>query len=99
MKEYIYIMRLIKRLTKDGAWTKEDEMIISEHFEYLLSLKDDNKLVLAGRTQVEDSLTMGIVIIKAEDELTAENIMLNDPAVRKGIMTSEFAPFHTAVKE
>ncbi len=99
MKEYIYILKLTERLTKGGAWKKEDEEIVSEHFEYLLSLKDKNSLILAGRTQVEDLKTMGIVIIKADDDLSAENIMLNDPAVKKGIMTCEFAPFQTAVMQ
>jgi len=99
MKEYIYVIKLVNRLTEEGARTKEDESIISEHFEYLSSLKDMNKFVVADRKQIEDSKTMGIEIIKANDELTSENIMLNYPAVEKGIMTFEFYLFHTAVKQ
>ena len=98
MNEYIYFLRLVERLQVDGAWTKEDEEIIKRHVNYLSKLKEEGKLVLAGRTQVSDAETVGIVIVYAKDEDDANSIMSNDPAVKEGIMKSELTPFHTAFK-
>lgn len=97
MNEYMYFLTLVDRL-KEGPWKEEDEKKVGEHFKYLQSLEQDEKLVFAGRTQVEDSKTIGLVLFYAKDESEASLIMSNDPAVKGGIMTAELAPFATAIK-
>lgn len=99
MKEFIYYLKLVERLTIEGGWTKNDNKIISDHFEHLKSLKLEGKLVLAGRTQVQDADTEGIVIIKSRNEAEAKQIMDNDPAIKNQIMTGVLQPFSVAIKE
>lgn len=55
---------------------------------------DENKLVLAGPTLNGD---FGIVIFEAENEEEAKNIMRNDPAVMKKVVTSELYPFRISL--
>lgn len=95
--EFIYVTRLIERLKKDGSWTNEDEAIVSEHFNYLLELREQGKLVLAGKTDEPDNITFGIVIFKADDEIKADEIMNNDPAVKKGIMIPTLHKYSVAI--
>lgn len=97
MKEYIYFLTLIDRL-KTGPWTEEDEAVIGRHFNHLLTLKEKGLLGFAGRTQVDDDKTVGLVLIYAEDIDSAIRLMNEDPSIKEGIMTGEIAPYMTAVK-
>lgn len=93
---YIYVLKVIPRLIKEEAWTEDDNEIVSRHFEKLLNLKSEGKLVLAGRTTHEGEDSFGIVILKAT-EAEARKIMLSDPAVESGIMTASLYPYGVAI--
>lgn len=67
---------------------------MSEHFGYLQSLLGEGKLLLAGPCL---DGTFGIVIYQADSDQEAENIMMDDPAVKAGIMTAEFHPFKVSL--
>ncbi len=97
MNQYIYILRLIPRLMDNSNWTNTDNMIVDQHLSNLKKLLDEGILVLAGRTLEEDDKTFGIVIFEAETDKQAEQIMLNDPAVKGGIMVSELHPYRVAL--
>jgi uncharacterized protein YciI len=70
--------------------TIEDKEIMSEHADYLASMLEKGKLVLAGPTL---NAKFGIAILDTEDENEAYNIMINDPAVSKRVMNAELNPF------
>lgn len=97
MNEFIYFTKLNSRLKK-GPWLEEDEQLVSEHFQYLTELKSKGIVIMAGRTQVDDNKTKGIVLFYANSEKEAAQIMENDPAVKGGVMIAELAPFLTAIK-
>lgn len=70
--------------------TTEDGEIMSEHAEYLNSMLEKGKLVLAGPAL---NAKFGVAILEVENEDEAYNIMINDPAVLKKVMNAELNPF------
>lgn len=94
--QHIYILKLIPRLTNDDAWTEEDNAVVERHFKRLQSLKEEGKLILAGRTLNDDITKFGVVILNAEEE-EATRLMYSDPAIKEGIMTGELYPYHVAL--
>ncbi|MHC0036154.1 YciI family protein [Pseudoneobacillus sp. C159] len=97
MMEFIYILKLIPRLLTAENWTESDNNLVKEHFQRLLNLKHENKLILAGKTDNLDETTFGIVILQVENEQAARTIMENDPTVKSGIMTAELYPYSVAI--
>ncbi len=95
--EFIYVLKLIERLIPEENWTRNDEEILSKHFNHLLHLKEKGQLLLAGKTAGQDHDTMGIVIFKADDKNQAEDIMRSDPAIHKGIMTGKLWEYSIAI--
>jgi uncharacterized protein YciI len=95
--EFLYTLKLISRLQKVDAWTKEDETIVATHFNNLKKLTEEGIVVLAGRTLREDPGDFGIVILDVEDEEEARKLMETDPAVEQGIMTAKLYPFRVAL--
>jgi len=97
MNQYIYVLRLISRLTNELNWTKEDNKMVEEHLAYLKMLLNEGVIILAGRTLNEDDKMFGIVIFEAETQADAQAIMVNDPAVKSGIMIAELHPYRVAL--
>jgi uncharacterized protein YciI len=52
--------------------------------------------MLAGRTSNNDETTVGIVIVNAPDEVTAQEIMQRDPFVKASLMNAALFPFRVA---
>ncbi|MDQ0898689.1 MULTISPECIES: YciI family protein [Paenibacillus] len=96
-KEFIYVLRLKPAFLDRSVWTEKEDKIVEEHFQYLLQLKEEGELILAGRTQTFDEKTFGIVILRVDNELEATLIMEQDPAVANQLMTSELFPYSIAV--
>lgn len=96
-KQFIYVLKLIPSLLVPENWTEKEEKIVDSHFERLLELRNDGKLILAGKTAGLDDKTFGIVILEVHSDDEAFAIMGNDPCVREGIMTAELFPYHVAV--
>lgn len=97
MKEYLYRLTLIDRLLSADNWSNNDEEIIHRHFDNLVSLKEKNILLLAGKTAGNDKDTIGLVIFKAPSYEDALNIMNSDPAIKEGIMTGFLQEYNAAV--
>ena len=53
---------------------------------------------LAGRTQNADETAFGLVVFRAESETAARQIMLEDPAVKHGVMTASLYPYRVAFR-
>lgn len=75
--------------------TPEETRTVGEHFAYLVALRDLGILILAGRTQEEDSF--GIAIYEADDEERAREIMNADPAIAAGVFLATLHPYRMAV--
>lgn len=62
---------------------QEDE-VMSDHFHYLKSLLKQKKLFLAGPTLIPED-PFGIIILEAETEEQAKELLENDPSIKAGI--------------
>jgi len=63
---------------------KEEEKIMLDHFNYLKSLLNQNKICLAGPTLIPED-PFGLVIFETEDAEEARQLLDNDPSVKAGI--------------
>ena len=74
--------------------TEEEGNIMGTHFLYLQELLNSGKLILAGP---ESTGKFGITIIETETEDEAREIMMNDPAVKSGIVSPELFPYRVSL--
>ena len=91
--QFIYFIRPHKENFAENM-TEEEGNIMGVHFEYLKDLLDKGKLILAGP---ETTGKFGIAVIEAESEDEASNIMMNDPAVKSGIVSPELYPYRISL--
>ena len=96
-KQFIYVLKPVDRLLNVENWTEVDEQIISRHFTYLKDLKQEGKLILAGKTVGLNEKTFGIVIFKAESLEEASKMMRQDPSVNEAIMNAEVFEYRVAI--
>ncbi len=78
--------------------TYAEQAIVAEHFAYLQDLTAKGVVILVGRTVTTDENTMGLMIFRAESEDAARQIMSNDPAVKKNVMTATLYPFKVVLQ-
>ena len=97
MREYIYVLKLIPRLHDEENWTDEDREIVRQHFVRLRNFCDEDKVVIAGKTEIAYKRDFGIVVFIEENDEMAEVFMNEDPAVKFGIMTGEVFPYRIAL--
>lgn len=91
-RTFIYQIKL-KNPAQADMLSEDEKCIVSDHFEYLKMLLDEEKLILAGRTEGAE---FGIVIFEAEHENSAREIMENDPVIINGLMHGELYPYRLA---
>jgi len=97
VKTFIYHLVPVRQdMLRDGP-DPDEALIISEHFRYLKQLCDDGVVLTAGRTDTVDEHTFGVVILEAESESIARDIMRKDPATLHGIMHASLYPFRLAL--
>lgn len=96
-KQFLYQLKLIPALWDDANWTEKENAIVQSHFEALKELQQQGKLILAGRTLKDDPTDFGIVILEADSEEEAYDLMVSDPAVREGIMEASLFPYRVAL--
>jgi uncharacterized protein YciI len=77
--------------------TEDEQRIVSDHYAYLVGLRDAGKLVVAGPSIVEGD-TFGIGVLDVDDESEVQAIVAADPAVSSGTMTAEVRPLRIAVR-
>lgn len=96
-KQFLYMLKLVPELLDEKNWTERETAIIGEHFCALEKLIEEDKLIMAGRTQNMDDTTFGIAILQVDTEEEARYLMENDPAVAKKVMTAELFPYKVAL--
>ena len=99
MTESEHYFAIIRPVREDFLinWTEEDEKIMGEHFEYLKNLLANGKLVVAGPITNEQK-PFGIIILKCNTLIEANEIMKNDPSVQAGIQNLELVePFRLSL--
>ena len=83
-------------MLSDGP-SEEELLIIEQHFFYLKNLANQGIVLMAGRTLKDDENAIGMVIIVADDESSAQKIMEADPVVMENVMNVEIFPFRIAL--
>jgi uncharacterized protein YciI len=78
--------------------TDEESAILSQHATYVEQLTRQGVVELAGRTQNADETAFGLVVFRAKSETAARQIMLDDPAVKHGVMTASLFPYRVAYR-
>ncbi|HVO74010.1 MAG TPA: YciI family protein [Ignavibacteriaceae bacterium] len=96
-KTFIYVLKLTPAYYDNNNWKDKDKETIQVHFKRLQDMLAEGKLITAGRTDVENAKTFGIVVFEADSFEDAVNIANEDPAVKAGIMSVEVFPFHLAL--
>lgn len=95
--QFIYVVRPTRLGMLAEGTTPEEENIIGRHFAYLKDLAEKGVVMLAGRTQDADESSFGIVILQADSEGEAREIMLSDPAVEGKVMSARLHPYRIAI--
>ena len=73
-----------------------EELVASQHFEYLQRALGERRLVLAGPCLDGE---FGIVVFRARTQEAALEFMSNDPAVKGELMTARLHAFRISLME
>ncbi|MDN3015350.1 YciI family protein [Paenibacillus sp. BSR1-1] len=95
MEEFVYLIRP-NRADFIESMTNEESIIMADHFEYLKQLLAKEKLILAGPCL---DGAFGICVFKEDSWENAEKVMMNDPAVSNGIMSSELHKYRVSLMQ
>jgi uncharacterized protein YciI len=94
--EFLYRLNTIRPDLVATGPTPEEMAVLEDHTKYLGELTAKGVVILAGRTLTEDEHTFGIVVFRARALEAAQQIMEDDPSVKKGVMRAELFPFRVA---
>ena len=98
MQEFLYRLQLVREdLLRTGP-TGSEQAVVAEHLAYLQGLHAQGLIILVGRTLNTDENAMGLAVFRAESEDSARQIMNDDPAVKKGVMTATLYPFRVVLQ-
>jgi uncharacterized protein YciI len=93
MPDFIYLIHPYRHAFFENP-TPEETAVMDEHVQYLKKAVEAGVVLLAGPCLDE---TFGVVILRAEDEVAAETLMFNDPAVNKNVMAAELHPLRISM--
>jgi len=97
VQEWLYVLKVTRlEMLTEGA-TEEEDRVVSDHYNHLKQLLEEDVVVLMGRSTNNDEDTMGLVIFRAESESEAKRIMASDPAISNGVMSAKLHPYRIAL--
>ena len=97
MPQFIYTLQPTRLgMLSDGP-SAEEQAAVMAHVSHLEAEAANGRVLLACRAQTNHEKTFGIVILQADSEQEAEQLMRADPAVAQGVMTAELYPYRVAV--
>lgn len=70
---------------------------MTEHYQYLVGLKEQGNVLLAGRTQEDESI--GLIVFEAVNDEDAQAIVDADPSVQAGVMNATLHPYRVAIMQ
>jgi uncharacterized protein len=97
MRQFLYVLRLVRRLHSEANWTEADRDAVQEHFLRLRCATEAGKVILAGRTEESLAETFGLVVFEATDMQAALEFMNLDPTVVANVITAELHPYSVAL--
>lgn len=87
-KSSAFFVKLIPpRKTFVNDITSEEQQVMKAHFEYLKSLQERQKLILAGPCLDEGSY--GVIILKESDMKEVRKVLQAEPSLQAGLMTAK----------
>ncbi|CAN5202969.1 hypothetical protein BH10PSE17_BH10PSE17_08300 [soil metagenome] len=93
LPQFLYRIRPTRLEMLSTGPTEWERDIIGQHYVYLKELMEAGTVFMAGRTLTADENTFGIVVLQAASEADARTIMLDDPAIKQGVMHYELFPY------
>lgn len=93
MSCFIYLLRPMRSNFIESI-TREEEVLLGEHFDYLEKALEEGRLILAGPCL--DGV-FGVVIFKAASQEDAQGFMNDDPVVKRRIMRAEAHSFRVSL--
>ena len=97
MPEFIYVVRPVRLKMLSEGLTETEEHIVAQHFEYLRNLVHEGRVLIVGRTLIDDDRTFGLAVFRADDLASATLLAEADPAVLHGVMRAEVFPFRVVL--
>lgn len=94
MAEWIYFLHAPRENFAE-TMTEAEVEAWGRHFERLERMRDEGILILAGPTL--GSINTGITIFEAPDEVAAQTIVDEDPAILAGFARGELRPFRVSL--
>ncbi len=94
MSEWIYFLHP-PREDFAATMTDAENEAWGRHFARLKRLRDDGILILAGPTL--GTINTGVAVFEAPDEVTAQAIVDEDPAIVGGFARGELRPFKVSL--
>jgi uncharacterized protein YciI len=94
MPEWLCIIRP-PRATFAADMRDDERRVMQEHFAYLQGLLEAGSLLLAGPSPGEPAF--GVLVLVAESEDAAWELVRADPSVRSGLQTPELHPFRASL--
>ncbi|MCC7387252.1 MAG: hypothetical protein IT431_00640 [Phycisphaerales bacterium] len=94
MAEYLVIYTPCRPSFARDADERE-RAVVGEHFAYLARALEAGRLVMAGRTQ--DEPPMGLGVFEASTDGAARAFVADDPAVLSGVFRAEVRPYSVAL--
>jgi uncharacterized protein YciI len=98
-KQFIGVFKITRaNFLKDGP--KPEEMpVLKAHLDYWQKYTDEGVCLIFGHTLNNDESSFGIVVVNADSEKTARELMDVDPLTKSGIVTVTVFPFQGIMKK
>ena len=95
-QHYLYLIQAVRPAMVIESTEWEDQ-IVGEHFMYLKAQTEKGVFCVVGRTLNSDYSTMGIGVLRANNDTEAWHIAEQDPAVINRVMRLDVLPFSIAM--
>jgi len=93
-KTFMYEITLFEQFRSPINWSEKEKTIQQEHIAYLDSLTKNAKIEIAGIVDQHLENQTGIIILSVDNYEQAEEIVLNDPSIKEGMMYARLRPIN-----
>ena len=92
-KQFILLMKATGPEFFKKTEEPEGKRLVAEHLKKLQALTAQGVCIFSGRTLVTDESGFGIIVVRAQSEAAAQEIIDNDDLVRAGLVRGTVFPF------